>query len=275
MSMLSQFGVPRRAYYDWLFENCGAYRAELTADPLTLTITGPVGKVRNDAFHAAVRPAAGLLPGPHLRRPPLAAPPGPGHRGADPPLWKRACAKSFPKVRPGAAGRGRAGGAGAGRLPALPGWSSGCAGSSTVWLAFAAETLICYQLLAAKSLRDESMKVYRALKDGTLGGAPRRLHDCGPGHRRPGRAGVAKAAVETVAENASDGVIAPLIFLALGGAPLGMFYKAVNTMDSMVGYQNDRYLYFGRAAARWDDALNFHPRPAGGGAHVLGGGLPG
>ena len=72
-------------------------------------------------------------------------------------------------------------------------------------------------------------------------------------------AGVAKAAVETVAENASDGVIAPLIFLAIGGAPLGMFYKAANTMDSMVGYKNDKYLYFGRAAARWDDILNFLP----------------
>ena len=72
-------------------------------------------------------------------------------------------------------------------------------------------------------------------------------------------AGVARAAVETVAENASDGVIAPLLFLAVGGAPLGMAYKAVNTMDSMVGYKNDKYLYFGRPAARLDDALNFFP----------------
>ena len=72
-------------------------------------------------------------------------------------------------------------------------------------------------------------------------------------------AGVARAAVETVAENASDGVIAPLLFLAIGGAPLGMFYKAANTMDSMVGYRNDRYLYFGRPAARLDDLLNFLP----------------
>mgnify|MGYP002315681293 CR=1 FL=1 len=86
---------------------------------------------------------------------------------------------------------------------------------------------------------------------------------------------VAKAAVETVAENASDGVIAPLIFLALGGAPLGMLYKAVNTMDSMVGYKNDRYLYFGRAAARLDDALNFLPARIAGVLMCLGGAAAG
>ena len=68
-----------------------------------------------------------------------------------------------------------------------------------------------------------------------------------------------RAAVETVAENTSDGVIAPLFWLALGGLPLGMVYKAVNTMDSMIGYKNERYLYFGRAAAKLDDAVNFIP----------------
>jgi len=68
-----------------------------------------------------------------------------------------------------------------------------------------------------------------------------------------------KAAVETVAENTSDGVIAPLFYIALGGAPLGFFYKAVNTMDSMVGYKNDKYLYFGRAAAKLDDIVNYIP----------------
>ena len=71
--------------------------------------------------------------------------------------------------------------------------------------------------------------------------------------------GVAKAAIETVAENTSDGVIAPMLYLALGGPVLGFFYKAVNTMDSMVGYKNDRYLYFGRAAAKVDDAVNYIP----------------
>lgn len=133
-------------------------------------------------------------------------------------------------------------------------------GQLSVWLAFAAETLICYQLLATKSLRSESMKVYRALKGGTLQEARRAVSMIvGRDTDALDETGVAKAAVETVAENSSDGVIAPLIFLALGGAPLGMFYKAANTMDSMVGYKNDKYLYFGRAAARWDDVLNFLP----------------
>ena len=68
-----------------------------------------------------------------------------------------------------------------------------------------------------------------------------------------------KAAVETVAENTSDGCIAPILYTALGGPILGFFYKAVNTMDSMVGYKNERYLYFGRAAAKLDDAVNFIP----------------
>lgn len=71
--------------------------------------------------------------------------------------------------------------------------------------------------------------------------------------------GIAKAAIETVAENTSDGVIAPMLYLALGGPVLGFFYKAVNTMDSMVGYKNETYLYFGRAAAKLDDIVNFIP----------------
>ena len=128
------------------------------------------------------------------------------------------------------------------------------------WLALGVETLISYQLLAAKSLRVESGKVYQALKAGDLPAARHAVSMIvGRDTDRLDEAGVAKAAVETVAENASDGVIAPLIFLAVGGAPLGMFYKAANTMDSMVGYKNDKYLYFGRAAARLDDVLNFVP----------------
>ena len=132
-------------------------------------------------------------------------------------------------------------------------------------LAYGARVLLCYQLLAARALRDESVKVYRALKSGTLEEARRAVSmivgrdtDC------LDEAGVARAAVETVAENASDGVIAPLIYLALGGPVGGMVYKAANTMDSMVGYKNDRYLYFGRAAARLDDLLNFLPARIGG-----------
>ena len=153
-------------------------------------------------------------------------------------------------------------------LTALLLW--GC-GLLSPWLAFAAEALLCYQLLAAKSLRDESDKVYEALKAGDLPGARRAVSMIvGRDTERLDEAGVAKAAVETVAENASDGVIAPLIFLALGGAPLGMLYKAVNTMDSMVGYKNDRYLYFGRCAARLDDLLNLAPARLTGILMVLG-----
>ena len=128
------------------------------------------------------------------------------------------------------------------------------------WLRFAVEVILCYQCLAARSLLDESMKVYRALKTGTIQEARHAVSMIvGRDTERLDETGVAKAAVETVAENASDGVIAPLLFLAIGGAPLGIFYKAANTMDSMVGYQNDRYRYFGTCAAKWDDVLNFIP----------------
>ena len=132
-------------------------------------------------------------------------------------------------------------------------------------LAFGAKALLCYQLLAARALRDESVKVYRALKSGTLEEARRAVSMIvGRDTNCLDEAGVARAAVETVAENASDGVIAPMIYLALAGPVGGMLYKAANTMDSMVGYKNDRYLYFGRAAARLDDLLNFIPARIGG-----------
>jgi len=134
------------------------------------------------------------------------------------------------------------------------------AGRLNRWLAFALETLLCYQCLAARSLRDESMLVYRALKEGSLTEARRAVSRIvGRDTERLDETGVAKAAVETVAENASDGVIAPLIFLALGGAPLGIAYKAVNTMDSMAGYRNERYAHYGTCAARLDDLLNLLP----------------
>lgn len=142
-------------------------------------------------------------------------------------------------------------------LTALLLW--GC-GLLSPWLAFAAEALLCYQLLAAKSLRDESDKVYEALKAGDLPGARHAVSMIvGRDTERLDEAGVAKAAVETVAENASDGVVAPLLFLMIGGAAGGFFYKSINTMDSMVGYKNDKYLYFGRAAAKLDDVANYIP----------------
>jgi len=124
----------------------------------------------------------------------------------------------------------------------------------------ALETVLCAELLAARSLRDAGMTVYRALTKGTLDEARREVSMVvGRDTERLDASGVTRAAVETVAENASDGEIAPLLFMALGGAPLGMFYKAVNTMDSMVGYKNEKYLYFGRAAAKLDDACNYLP----------------
>ena len=113
------------------------------------------------------------------------------------------------------------------------------------------EGLMTYQILAVKSLKEESTKVYQRLKEGNLIQARAAVSmivgrdtDC------LDEEGVTRAAVETVAENTSDGVIAPMLYLALGGPVLGFFYKAVNTMDSMVGYKNEKYLYFGRAAAK-------------------------
>lgn len=132
-------------------------------------------------------------------------------------------------------------------------------------LAFVAETILCYQMLATKALKDESMAVYHRLQTGTLEQARYAVSRIvGRDTQNLDETGVIKAAVETVAENAGDGVLAPLIFMAIGGAPLGVFYKACNTMDSMVGYRNDRYLYFGRCAALWDDVLNFIPARLGG-----------
>ncbi|MBP1736185.1 MAG: Adenosylcobinamide-phosphate synthase [Oscillospiraceae bacterium] len=127
-------------------------------------------------------------------------------------------------------------------------------------LRLAAESFWCFQLLAVKSLRDAAMEVYRALRAGDLPEARRRVsYIVGRDTGSLDADGVTRAAVETVAENTSDGSVAPLLFLFLGGAPLGMLYKAVNTMDSMIGYQNDRYRHFGTAAARLDDVLNFIP----------------
>lgn len=122
------------------------------------------------------------------------------------------------------------------------------------------ESIMCYQLLATKALKDESMKVYYELKKGNINGARNAVSMIvGRDTASLTEEGIAKAAVETVAENTSDGIIAPMLFMAIGGAPLGFFYKAVNTMDSMVGYKNDKYLYFGRVAAKLDDILNYIP----------------
>ena len=127
-------------------------------------------------------------------------------------------------------------------------------------LRFALETIWCWQSLAVKGLRDEAKNVYQTLTAGTLAEARQAVgRIVGRDTEHLSTQGVTRAAVETVAENFSDGVTAPMLYMFLGGAPLALCYKAINTMDSMVGYKNDRYLYFGRAAAKLDDLANYIP----------------
>jgi adenosylcobinamide-phosphate synthase len=128
------------------------------------------------------------------------------------------------------------------------------------WLGVILECFFCYQLLAAKSLEKESRRVYDALKTGDIQKSRYAVSMIvGRDTQNLSQQGVTKAAVETVAENTSDGIIAPLFYMMIGGGVLGFAYKAINTMDSMVGYKNEKYLYFGRAAARLDDVANFIP----------------
>ena len=128
------------------------------------------------------------------------------------------------------------------------------------YLALIVESFMCYQILATKSLKVESMKVYDELAKNDLPSARKAVSMIvGRDTKDLTFSGVAKAAVETVAENTSDGIIAPMIFIAIGGAPMGFFYKAINTMDSMVGYKNEKYMNFGRFAAKLDDVVNYLP----------------
>ena len=128
------------------------------------------------------------------------------------------------------------------------------------WLGLAVQMFWCGQALAAKGLVQESRNVYNELVKPDLPAARKAVSRIvGRDTENLTAEGVTKAAVETVAENASDGVIAPLLYMLLGGAPLALTYKAVNTMDSMVGYKNETYLYFGRAAAKLDDVANYIP----------------
>ena len=127
-------------------------------------------------------------------------------------------------------------------------------------LGLAVQMFWCGQALAAKGLVQESMNVHRELTKPDLPAARIAVSRIvGRDTQALTAEGVTKAAVETVAENASDGVIAPLLYMLLGGAPLALTYKAINTMDSMVGYKNTQYLYFGRAAAKLDDIANYLP----------------
>lgn len=127
-------------------------------------------------------------------------------------------------------------------------------------LGFVLELIWCWQALAMKDLRVEAMRVQYALETGTVEDARAAVSRIvGRDTAALSEPGIARAAVETVAENFSDGITAPLLYMLLGGAPLALCYKSINTMDSMIGYKNERYLHFGRAAARLDDLANFIP----------------
>ncbi|MDO4518194.1 MAG: adenosylcobinamide-phosphate synthase CbiB, partial [Bacillota bacterium] len=121
-------------------------------------------------------------------------------------------------------------------------------------------SVMCYFMLATKALRDESMKVYDALVNGSLEDSRRAVSMIvGRDTKNLDREGIIKATVETIAENFSDGVFAPIMYMAFGGPVLLYLYKGINTMDSMIGYKNDKYMYFGRFAAKLDDVANFIP----------------
>ncbi|QEK11808.1 cobalamin biosynthesis protein CobD [Crassaminicella thermophila] len=122
------------------------------------------------------------------------------------------------------------------------------------------EAFLIFQILASKSLDTESRKVLNQLKKGDLKESRKYLsYIVGRETNELNEDEIIRATVETIAENASDGIIAPLFFIFIGGAPLGIAYKAVNTLDSMVGYKNEKYLYFGWASAKFDDLINYIP----------------
>ena len=128
------------------------------------------------------------------------------------------------------------------------------------FLYLALEIFWGWQCLAMKGLYREGMNVKQVLENGTLPQAREAVgRIVGRDTQDLDAEGIIRAAVESVAENFSDGVMAPLLYLMLGGAPLALCYKAVNTMDSMIGYKNEKYLWFGRTAARTDDVVNFIP----------------
>ena len=128
------------------------------------------------------------------------------------------------------------------------------------WCGFLLEVIMCYQLFAVRSLKDESMKVYKELVKGDLEASRKAVSMIvGRDTQSLTVEGVTKAAVGTIAENTSDGTLAPMLYMFIGGPVLGWFYKAVNTMDSMVGYKNEKYIHFGRYAAKFDDVMNYIP----------------
>ena len=127
------------------------------------------------------------------------------------------------------------------------------------WLGFAANSILCWLIFARKSLSEAGQHVYRAVKESVEEGRKAVAWYVGRDTAALFEEGVIKAAVETIAENLTDGVVSPLIYMLIGGAPLGMLYKAVNTLDSMVGYHNEKYEYLGKFSAKMDDIFNFIP----------------
>ncbi|MCJ7855738.1 adenosylcobinamide-phosphate synthase CbiB [Lachnospiraceae bacterium NSJ-143] len=133
-------------------------------------------------------------------------------------------------------------------------------GRINFYLKFAVECIMCWQIIAVKSLKTESTKVFYELENNSIDSARQAVSMIvGRDTENLNDAAVTRAAVETVAESTSDGIVAPLFFMMLGGPVLGFLYKSVNTMDSMIGYKNDKYMFLGRAAAKTDDFFNFIP----------------
>lgn len=129
-----------------------------------------------------------------------------------------------------------------------------------IYLGLAVELFWCFQILATKSLKEAAMQVYKPLKENNIEASRKYVsYIVGRDTQQLDTTGVIKATVETVAENTTDGIVAPLFFMAIGGAPFAFMYKAINTMDSMVGYKNEKYLLFGRCAAKLDDIANYIP----------------
>ncbi len=123
-----------------------------------------------------------------------------------------------------------------------------------------AESIMCWYLIAPKCLKTESMKVYKAVSENDIEKSRKAVSMIvGRDTQFLDFEEVIKATIETVAENTSDGVTAPVFYMSFGGAVLGFFYKSVNTMDSMVGYKNEKYKDFGRFSAKFDDVLNYIP----------------
>lgn len=142
------------------------------------------------------------------------------------------------------------------------------------YLGFLLSVMWCWQSMAVRGLYDESMNVHHNLTKDSLENARKAVSRIvGRDTAQLSGKGVIRATVETVAENFSDGVVAPMCYMLLGGAPLALCYKAVNTMDSMVGYKNETYLYFGRAAAKLDDGANYLPSRLAAGILVVAAGL--